>query len=139
MDQDLKKSLEPFRHCRVDEAFWDEPNLFSEKVPNNIILKKMRYFYLIHETDEEMKEYFLPFLEWFICMYVTVPEMRMRIGWMFWWVVIYVQDKQFIEEEKSRFQLEIWTDPRVWKEHSQKLREAQANVGQEGKSDNPPS
>lgn len=116
LDPELKKALDIFKQCKVDANFWGDERAFNQKIPNNIIFRKMREFYIFFEEDPEMKEYFTPVLDFLIFMYVVHPKWRMRIGWMFWWVILYVQDKQFTDEVGDKMQLETWNDPRVWKD-----------------------
>jgi hypothetical protein len=94
----------------IDDEFWADTKIFAN--PNNIVLRQMRNYYLMFEKDEGRKQLFLPVLEFCIFKYCTDREWREVMGWIFWWINLYVQDKQYQHELPLMF--EAWNDPREW-------------------------
>lgn len=97
----------------VSEEVWDEKNPIWQNTNNHVLLM-LRTYYWKHETDEEMKKTFGAALDKMVWLYVSFPEWRVRIGWMFWFVNLYIIDKQVKKESGFPFNPEIWNDPRKW-------------------------
>jgi len=94
----------------IDDAFWEDPQIFAN--PNNIVLRQMFRYYERNELNQDRKRTYLPLLKFMIFKYCTDRQDREVLGWFFWWVCLYVQDKQYRHE--LPFQFESWNDPREW-------------------------
>ncbi len=106
VDEMAKQAL----RLHVDPEFWTDKQIFAN--PNNIVLRQMLNYYRTFEKNEERKKLFLPMLEFCVFKYCTDREWREVMGWMFWWVTLYVQDKQY--QHELPFMFEAWNDPREW-------------------------
>ena len=95
----------------VSAEVWDENNPIWQNSNNHVMLM-LRTYYWKHETDGEIKESFGAALDKMVWLYVSYPEWRARIGWMFWFINLYIIDKQVQKEEG--YHPEIWNDPRKW-------------------------
>jgi hypothetical protein len=97
----------------VSEDVWKEDNPIWQNTNNHVMLM-LRTYYWKHETEGELKESFGAALDKMVWLYVSFPEWRVRIGWMFWFVSLYIIDKQVQKEQGFPFNPEVWNDPRKW-------------------------
>jgi hypothetical protein len=97
----------------LDPELWNPSNPIWRNSNNHVMLM-FRQYYMSHETDETLKSIFGPIIDHFVWMYVAIPELRARIGWMLWFLIVYVTDNQFKKETGVGFQPEPWNDPRQW-------------------------
>jgi hypothetical protein len=97
----------------VDSEFWNEKNPIWQ-VPNNHVMLMMRTVYWNCETDEEFKKVLGPVIDKMVWLYISFPEWRARVGWMTWFLQLYVMDKQFQHETGAQYLPEHWNDPRKW-------------------------
>jgi hypothetical protein len=98
---------------QIDAELWKLDNPIWRN-SNNHVMFMLRQYYYANETDEEMKVVFGSIIDHIVWLYVTAPEIRARIGWMVWFMVVYITDNQFKKEVNSGFVPEVWTDPRKW-------------------------
>lgn len=97
----------------IDPEMWDPKNPIWQNTNNHVMLM-LRQYYHVHEKDEEMKAILGSLIDHFVWLYVSFPEVRARIGWMTWFMVVYVTDHQFREETGVALLPEPWNDPRKW-------------------------
>lgn len=97
----------------LDPSMWDEKNPIWQNT-NNHVMYMLRKYYHAHEKDDELHKVLGSLIDHFVWMYVSFPEIRARIGWITWFMVVYVTDHQFREEAGVGLLPEPWNDPRNW-------------------------
>ena len=121
-NDELKQRLMQFgpmvASIQIDESFWDPAQPYYQ-VPNNHTMLMLRNLYHSSEYDDEFKATFGKFLDFAVWMYITFPEWRARLGWITWFLQMYVVDKQLYKEPlppgwEGQYDPEVWTDPRKW-------------------------
>jgi hypothetical protein len=97
----------------LDESLWDENNPVWQNTNNHVMLMMRRYYHE-NEIDPEMHAILGPIIDHFVWLYVIDLETRARIGWIAWFLIVYVTDNQFKQDTGRSFNPEIWNDPRNW-------------------------
>lgn len=97
----------------VDPALWDPKNVIWQNT-NNHVMFMLRAYYHTHETDPEIKQILGSLIDHMVWLYVCAPELRARLGWMVWFLIVYVTDNQFKQETGTGLHPEPWNDPRSW-------------------------
>jgi hypothetical protein len=98
----------------LDPEMWDINNPIWQNTNNHVMLM-LRKYYDENETDPEIKAILGPLIDHLVWLYVIAPELRARLGWMTWFIIVYVTDNQFKKETgQMGMQPEPWNDPRNW-------------------------
>lgn len=97
----------------IDPEVWDDKNPIWKNTNNHVMFMLRRYYHE-HETDKEMHFIMGSLIDHFVWLYVSFPEFRARMGWLTWFIIVYVTDNQFREETKTGLAPEPWNDPRSW-------------------------
>jgi len=97
----------------IAPEIWEETNPIWQNSNNHVMLM-LRTYYWKHEKDDEFKQSFGRLLDKMVWLYVSFPEWRARIGWMSWFLNLYIIDKQIQKEAGIGMQPEVWNDPRKW-------------------------
>ena len=118
MDEELRKRLaivgDVIRSVEIDQEFWDPKNPMWQNTNNHAMLM-LRTYYYNHEFDDEFKHVFGGMIDGMVWLYVTHPEWRARLGWITWFLQMYVLDRQIIQEDGVQIHHEVWNDPRKWR------------------------
>jgi hypothetical protein len=107
--------LNPGPAVEIPKNFWD-PTQNWWKNTNNHALLMLRHVYLKFEKDPQFA-WLNPIIDKLVYLYVTNPQYRQRIGWIFIFMDLYIRDRQFIKENGGVFGLEMSIDPRHWMSH----------------------
>ena len=97
----------------VSPDVWNEENPIWQNTNNHVFLM-LRTYYWKHEKDDEFKKVFGAVLDKMVWLYVSYPEWRARLGWIAWFLNLYILDKQIQKETGARLEPEVWNDPRHW-------------------------
>jgi hypothetical protein len=97
----------------IDPEFWAPGNPLWQSTNNHVMLM-LRQYYWDNEPDDEFKKSFGVVLDKIVWLFVSDAEWRARLGWVFWFVNLYILDKQVQAEMECKFVPEFWNDPRKW-------------------------